>query len=71
MFANTLGLLIILFGVLVLGALARPSWKRPDADSPESHQVPDQLSRFTGGVWGAKLGVLPPTTALGWGGKGG
>ncbi|XP_064922532.1 translation initiation factor IF-2 isoform X1 [Columba livia] len=37
-FANTLGLLIILFGVLVLGALARPSWKRPDTDSPESHQ---------------------------------
>ncbi|XP_065695085.1 lysosomal membrane ascorbate-dependent ferrireductase CYB561A3 [Patagioenas fasciata] len=37
-FANTLGLLIILFGVLVLGALARPSWKRPDANSPDSHQ---------------------------------
>ncbi|NXJ83439.1 CYAC3 protein, partial [Trogon melanurus] len=39
-FANTLGLLILLFGVLVLGALARPSWKRPDADSPDSCQVP-------------------------------
>ncbi|NXE16233.1 CYAC3 protein, partial [Lophotis ruficrista] len=37
-FANTLGLLILLFGVLVLGALARPSWKRPDADSPDSCQ---------------------------------
>ncbi|NXK19587.1 CYAC3 protein, partial [Arenaria interpres] len=37
-FANTLGLLILLFGVLVLGALARPSWKRPDADSPDSRQ---------------------------------
>ncbi|NWW97792.1 CYAC3 protein, partial [Caloenas nicobarica] len=37
-FANTLGLLILLFGVLVLGALARPSWKRPDADSSDSHQ---------------------------------
>ncbi|NWZ52639.1 CYAC3 protein, partial [Haliaeetus albicilla] len=42
-FANTLGLLIILFGVLVLGALARPSWKRPDADSPDSCQVPAPL----------------------------
>ncbi|NWY54975.1 CYAC3 protein, partial [Chionis minor] len=38
-FANTLGLLILLFGVLVLGALARPSWRRPDADSPDSCQV--------------------------------
>ncbi|NXW49359.1 CYAC3 protein, partial [Nyctiprogne leucopyga] len=37
-FANTLGVLILLFGVLVLGALARPSWKRPDADSPDSRQ---------------------------------
>ncbi|KAM6407953.1 lysosomal membrane ascorbate-dependent ferrireductase CYB561A3 [Rhynochetos jubatus] len=37
-FANTLGLLILLFGVLVLGALARPSWKRPDADFPDSCQ---------------------------------
>ncbi|NWW43699.1 CYAC3 protein, partial [Pedionomus torquatus] len=42
-FANTLGLLILLFGVLVLGALARPSWKRPDADSPDSRQVPAPL----------------------------
>ncbi|NXG51472.1 CYAC3 protein, partial [Psilopogon haemacephalus] len=45
-FANTLGLLILLFGVLVLGALARPSWKRPDADSPDTRQVPALL-------WGA------------------
>ncbi|NXH74841.1 CYAC3 protein, partial [Hydrobates tethys] len=37
-FANMLGLLILLFGVLVLGTLARPSWKRPDADSPDSCQ---------------------------------
>lgn len=42
-FANTLGLLILLFGVLVLGALSRPSWKRPDADSPDSCQVPAPL----------------------------
>ncbi|NWQ68541.1 CYAC3 protein, partial [Neopipo cinnamomea] len=39
-FANTLGILILLFGVLVVGALARPSWKRPDSDSPDSRQVP-------------------------------
>lgn len=31
-FANILGLLIILFVVLVLCALANPSWKRPEAD---------------------------------------
>ncbi|NXN99717.1 CYAC3 protein, partial [Rhinopomastus cyanomelas] len=37
-FANTLGLLLVLFGVLVLAALARPSWKRPDADAPDSCQ---------------------------------
>ncbi|KAM6115116.1 lysosomal membrane ascorbate-dependent ferrireductase CYB561A3 [Pterocles gutturalis] len=37
-YANTLGLLIVLFGVLVLAALARPSWKHPDADSPDSRQ---------------------------------
>ncbi|XP_069713374.1 lysosomal membrane ascorbate-dependent ferrireductase CYB561A3 isoform X3 [Phaenicophaeus curvirostris] len=37
-FANTLGLLIVVFGVLVLGALVKPSWKRPDADSPDSCQ---------------------------------
>ncbi|NXP22606.1 CYAC3 protein, partial [Scytalopus superciliaris] len=37
-FANTLGMLILLFGVLVLGALARPSWKRPDPDSLDSRQ---------------------------------
>ncbi|NWR50815.1 CYAC3 protein, partial [Regulus satrapa] len=38
-FANTLGLLILIFGVLVVAALARPSWKRPDSDSPDSRQV--------------------------------
>ncbi|XP_030826274.1 cytochrome b ascorbate-dependent protein 3 isoform X1 [Camarhynchus parvulus] len=37
-FANTLGLLILIFGVLVVAALARPSWKRPDSDSPDSRQ---------------------------------
>ncbi|XP_021256856.1 cytochrome b ascorbate-dependent protein 3 isoform X4 [Numida meleagris] len=37
-FANILGLLIILFGVLVLCALAKPSWKRPEADSLDTHQ---------------------------------
>lgn len=51
-FANTLGLLIILFGVLVLGALARPSWKRPDADSPDSCQVPAPLRGHAGCVQG-------------------
>lgn len=39
-FANILGLLIILFVVLVLCALANPSWKRPEADSLDTHQVP-------------------------------
>ncbi|NWR81372.1 CYAC3 protein, partial [Centropus unirufus] len=39
-FANALGLLLVLFGVLVLGALAKPSWKRPDSDSPDARQVP-------------------------------
>ncbi|NWR95349.1 CYAC3 protein, partial [Furnarius figulus] len=38
-FANTLGMLILLFGVLVVGALARPSWKRPDPESLDSRQV--------------------------------
>ncbi|NXC90292.1 CYAC3 protein, partial [Cercotrichas coryphoeus] len=42
-FANTLGLLILVFGVLVVAALARPSWKRPDSDSPDSRQVRDVL----------------------------
>lgn len=37
-FANTLGLLILIFGVLVVAALARPSWKRPDSNSPDSRQ---------------------------------
>ncbi|NXM02698.1 CYAC3 protein, partial [Tyrannus savana] len=39
-FANTLGILILLFGVLVVAALARPSWKRPDSNSLDSRQVP-------------------------------
>lgn len=58
-FANTLGLLIVLFGVLVLGALARPSWKRPDADSPDSRQVPAPLA-----------GVCPLRHSSPWGGEG-
>ncbi|NXI65648.1 CYAC3 protein, partial [Anseranas semipalmata] len=37
-FANTLGLLIVLFGVLVLCALAKPDWKRPEDDSPDTRQ---------------------------------
>ncbi|RMB98106.1 hypothetical protein DUI87_25584 [Hirundo rustica rustica] len=45
-FANTLGLLILIFGVLVVAALARPSWKRPDSDSPDSRQVRDALAGF-------------------------
>ncbi|NXD16626.1 CYAC3 protein, partial [Nothocercus nigrocapillus] len=39
-FANTLGLLILLFGVLVLWALAKPDWKRPEADTADTRQVP-------------------------------
>ncbi|NXL85677.1 CYAC3 protein, partial [Alectura lathami] len=37
-FANMLGLLLVLYGVLVLGALAKPGWKRPEGDSPDTHQ---------------------------------
>lgn len=58
-FANTLGLLILIFGVLVVAALARPSWKRPDPDSPDSRQVWAGLA----GIWEAKLGKLPLSTA--------
>ncbi|NXK57093.1 CYAC3 protein, partial [Chauna torquata] len=42
-FANLLGLLIVLFGVLVLCALAKPDWKRPEGDSPDARQVPALL----------------------------
>uniref|UniRef100_A0A8B9CWN1 Lysosomal membrane ascorbate-dependent ferrireductase CYB561A3 n=1 Tax=Anser brachyrhynchus TaxID=132585 RepID=A0A8B9CWN1_9AVES len=38
-FANVLGLLIVLFGVLVLCALAKPDWKRPEDDSTDTRQV--------------------------------
>nr|XP_047909090.1 lysosomal membrane ascorbate-dependent ferrireductase CYB561A3 [Anser cygnoides] len=37
-FANVLGLLIVLFGVLVLCALAKPDWKRPEDDSTDTRQ---------------------------------
>ncbi|XP_035395746.1 lysosomal membrane ascorbate-dependent ferrireductase CYB561A3 [Cygnus atratus] len=37
-FANMLGLLIVLFGVLVLCALANPDWKRPEDDSTDTRQ---------------------------------
>ncbi|KAI6068368.1 Cytochrome b ascorbate-dependent protein 3 isoform X2 [Aix galericulata] len=37
-FANTLGLLIVLFGVLVLCALAKPDWKRPEDGSTDTRQ---------------------------------
>lgn len=52
-FANILGLLILIFGVLVVAALARPSWKRPDSDSPDSRQVRDALSGFGKPNWEA------------------
>nr|XP_056707968.1 lysosomal membrane ascorbate-dependent ferrireductase CYB561A3 [Euleptes europaea] len=32
-FANILGMLILIYGLLVLWALALPAWKRPDANS--------------------------------------
>lgn len=53
MFANTLGLFILIFGVLVVAALARPSWKRPDSDSPDSRQVRDALGGFGKPDWEA------------------
>lgn len=39
-FANSLGMLILVFGLLVLWALATPTWKRPDVDlHPEIQEV--------------------------------
>lgn len=52
-FANTLGLFILIFGVLVVAALARPSWKRPDSDSPDSRQVWDALGGLGKPDWEA------------------
>lgn len=52
-FANTLGLFILIFGVLVVAALARPSWKRPDSDSLNSRQVQDALGGFGKPNWEA------------------
>uniref|UniRef100_A0A8D0LCN5 Lysosomal membrane ascorbate-dependent ferrireductase CYB561A3 n=2 Tax=Sphenodon punctatus TaxID=8508 RepID=A0A8D0LCN5_SPHPU len=37
-FANILGMLILVFGLLVLWALAMPAWKRPEPDSQETQQ---------------------------------
>uniref|UniRef100_A0A8C8RW26 Lysosomal membrane ascorbate-dependent ferrireductase CYB561A3 n=1 Tax=Pelusios castaneus TaxID=367368 RepID=A0A8C8RW26_9SAUR len=37
-FANFLGMLILVFGLSVLWALATPAWKRPDPDSLEARQ---------------------------------
>ncbi|XP_025062696.1 cytochrome b ascorbate-dependent protein 3 isoform X1 [Alligator sinensis] len=37
-FANTLGLLIVVLGWMVLWALSKPAWKRPELDSPEAQQ---------------------------------
>ncbi|XP_066467377.1 lysosomal membrane ascorbate-dependent ferrireductase CYB561A3 isoform X1 [Tiliqua scincoides] len=34
-FANSLGMLILVFGLLVLWSLATPTWKRPDVDLQE------------------------------------
>lgn len=38
-FANTLGLLIVVLGWMVLWALSKPAWKHPELDSPEAQQV--------------------------------
>ncbi|XP_032632293.1 lysosomal membrane ascorbate-dependent ferrireductase CYB561A3 isoform X2 [Chelonoidis abingdonii] len=37
-FANSLGMLILVFGLLVLWALAMPAWKRPESESLEARQ---------------------------------
>ncbi|KAM8807344.1 lysosomal membrane ascorbate-dependent ferrireductase CYB561A3 [Eudromia elegans] len=37
-FANTLGLLVVLYGLLVLWVLAKPEWKRPEADATDTRQ---------------------------------
>ncbi|XP_074810734.1 lysosomal membrane ascorbate-dependent ferrireductase CYB561A3 [Natator depressus] len=37
-FANFLGMLILVFGLLVLWALATPAWKRPESESLEARQ---------------------------------
>lgn len=38
-FANSLGMLILVFGLLVLWALSIPTWKRPDVDLQEIQEV--------------------------------
>ncbi|KAJ6654161.1 hypothetical protein lerEdw1_007430, partial [Lerista edwardsae] len=38
-FANSLGMLILVFGLLVLWALATPTWKRPDVNLQEIQEV--------------------------------
>ncbi|XP_025041459.2 lysosomal membrane ascorbate-dependent ferrireductase CYB561A3 isoform X2 [Pelodiscus sinensis] len=37
-FANSLGMLILVFGLLVLWALATPAWKRPESELLEARQ---------------------------------
>lgn len=37
-FANILGMLILVFALLVLWALATPAWKRPDVDSQDTRE---------------------------------
>lgn len=77
-FANTLGLLIVLFGVLVLCALAKPDWKRPEDGSTDTRQVPAALWGCTSAprvALRSRAGGLPPPVAptgpsLGWAGQG-
>lgn len=38
-FANILGMLILVFGLLVLFVLAMPVWKRPDVNSQDTQEV--------------------------------
>lgn len=77
-FANTLGLLIVLFGVLVLCALAKPDWKRPEDGSTDTRQVPAALRGCASAPRAALRsrggGLPPPTTPVspspGWAGQG-
>lgn len=64
-FANVLGLLIVLFGVLVLCALAKPDWKRPEDDSTDTRQVLAVLQ----GCASAPT-TAPAGPSLGWAGQG-
>lgn len=78
-FANTLGLLIVLFGVLVLCALAKPDWKRPEDGSTDTRQVPAALWGCTSAprvALRSRAGGLPhprgpnwSVPGLGWAGE--